>query len=274
MTGPQPGPYPQYPGGSGFPAEQPKPPLPDTVRNAFYLMLAGAGLQALGLLSALVQLDTIKRQIRERLLDGSVAISDVDRMVNVGIATIFVIGLIGVALWIWMAYANRAGKNWARITATVFFGISTVSLLGNIAARSSNSTMSAGSSDTTLGTILTVLTWLVGLGAIIFLYNRKSSTYFRPPAAPYGYQPPGGQQGYGQQGYGQQGYGQQGYGQQGYGQQGYGQQGYGQQGYGQQGYGQQGQPGYGQGAPPAPPPDAPPPGPSPSDGPENMPPPR
>lgn len=252
MTGPQPGPYPQYPGGAGLPAEQPKPPPPDTVRNAFYLMLAGAALQAIGLLSALVQLNTIRRQIRQRLLDGSVAASDIDRMTNIAITTIFVIGLIGVALWIWMAFTNRAGKNWARITATVFFAISTVSLLGNIAARSADSTMSAGSSSTTLGTILTVLTWIVGLAAIILLYNRKSGAYFKPPAAPYGYQPPG-PSGYppGDPGAGQ----------------GYGQQGYGQQGYGQQGYGQG--PGSGQGAPP--------PGPPPSDrpgGPENMPPPR
>jgi hypothetical protein len=263
MTGPQPGPYPQYPGGAGFPAEQPKPPLPDTVRNAYYLMLAGAGLQAVGLLSALAQLDTIKRQIRERLIDRSAAVSDVDRMVNVGIATIFVVGLIGVALWIWMAFANRAGKNWARITATVFFGISTVSLLGTIAARSSSSAMSAGSSDTALGTILTVLMWIVGLAAIILLYNSKSSAYFKPPAAPYGYQPPG------SSGYPPAGPGPGPWSGQGYGQQGSGQQDYGQQGYGQQGYGQ----------PPGPGPagqEGPPPGPPPSDrpgGPENMPPP-
>jgi hypothetical protein len=31
--------------------------------------------------------------------------------------------LIGVGLWIWMAQMNKAGKNWARITSTVFFAI-------------------------------------------------------------------------------------------------------------------------------------------------------
>jgi hypothetical protein len=35
MSGPQPEPYPQYPGGGGMPPAPPKPPLPDTVRYAF-----------------------------------------------------------------------------------------------------------------------------------------------------------------------------------------------------------------------------------------------
>jgi hypothetical protein len=249
MSGPQPGPYPQYPGGAEPPAEQAKPPLPDTVQRAFYLMLAGAAIQAIGLLTALVQFGTIRDQIRERVAERADAQSiDVDTLINLTLTIIVVFGLIGVGLWIWMAFANRAGKNWARITATVFFALLTVSLLGNLASRSSDSTMPAGSSDTAVGTILSVLTWIVGLIAIIFLYNRKSTAYFKPKAAPYGYQPPG------DSGGGQ------------WPAQGYGQQGYGQQGYEQQGYEQGGQP-----------PSAPPPGPPPADrpgGPENMPPPR
>jgi hypothetical protein len=235
MTGPQPGPYPQYPGGSGLPAQQPKPPLPDPMRNAFYLMLAGAALQAIGLLSALAQIGTIRDQIAERVLtQPNPQNIDVDALVNVTIAVIVVFGLLGIGLWIWMAFANKAGKNWARITATVFFGILTVSLLINIAARSSDSTMTAGSSSTAIGTILTVLTWIVGLAAIILLYNRKSSAYFKPPSNAYGY-PPGPTSGYP---------------------------------YPPTGPG----PAPGQfGPPPAP---APPPGPPPSNGPENMPPPR
>lgn len=197
MTGPQPGPYPQYPGGGGMPAAQPKPPPPDTVQNAFYLMLAGAVLQTIGIVSALAQIGTIRDMIRERVADRPDASTiDVDSLVNIAIVTIVVVGLIGVGLWLWMAFANRAGKNWARITATVFFGISTLSLLSSLAARSSDSTMNIGSSETTIGTVLNVVIWLVGLATIIFLWHRRSGPYFKPPSYGYEYQPPGAAPGY------------------------------------------------------------------------------
>lgn len=205
MTGPQPGPYSQYPqypqypggGGGGMPAQQPKPPPPDPVRNAFYLMVAGAALQAIGIISALAQINTIRDIIRDRVRDQPDSSSvDVDSVVNVTIALIILVGLIGVALWLWMAFANRAGKNWARITATVFFAISTLSLFGSLASRSSDSTMAVGSSTTTVGTVLNVLLWLVGLAVIILLWHRRSGPYFKPPAYGYEYQPPGAASGY------------------------------------------------------------------------------
>jgi hypothetical protein len=197
MTGPQPGPYPQYPGGSGMPAPQPKPPPPDTVQNAFYMMLAGAALQAIGIISALAQINTIRDMIRDRVRERSDASTiDIDSVVNVSIASIIVVGLIGVALWLWMAFANRAGKNWARITATVFFAISTLSLLSNFAVSSSDSTMAVGSSGTTFGTVLNVLLWLVGLAAIILVWHGRSGPYFKRPSYGYEYQPPGAASGY------------------------------------------------------------------------------
>jgi hypothetical protein len=243
MTGPQPGPYPQYPGGSGMPAPQPKPPPPDTVQNAFYMMLAGAALQAIGIISALAQINTIRDMIRDRVRERSDASTiDIDSVVNVSIASIIVVGLIGVALWLWMAFANRAGKNWARITATVFFAISTLSLLSNFAVSSSDSTMAVGSSGTTFGTVLNVLLWLVGLAAIILVWHGRSGPYFKRPSYGYEYQPPGAASGYPPTGPG---------------------------------------PAPGQTAPPPgeppppgqPPPPGPPPG-SPPDGPQDMPPPR
>jgi hypothetical protein len=240
MTGPQPGPYPQYPGGGGMPVAAHKPPLPDTVQNAFYLMLAGAALQGIAILSALVQVGTIRDMIRDRVADRPDASTiDVDSLVTVSIVSIVVVGLIGVGLWLWMAFANRAGKNWARITATVFFAISTLSVVSGLAVRASDSTMSVGgSSNTAIGTVLNVVMWVVGLIAIILLYNKRSNAYFKPAASGYEYQPPGAASGYPATGPG---------------------------------------PAPGQTAPPAESSStgqAPPPGPPPSGGPEDMPPPR
>jgi hypothetical protein len=133
---------------------------------------------------------------------------DVDAVVNFTIGAVVVGGLIGVGLWIWMAFANRAGHHWARIVGTVFFGIATLSSVGTLAVVASGASTSMGSSGTPLGTALSILGWLIGLVVVILLWNRQSSDYFKPPPAAYGYgyQPPTQAPGYQPPGYQPPGY--------------------------------------------------------------------
>ena len=180
--------YPQYPGQSGMPA---KPPAPRTVQNAFYLMLAGAGLTLIGAIIGLTQTSTIRDTIRTQHPDYSS--TKVDSAVHAGVAFAAVFGLIEVGLWVWMAFANRSGKNWARITATVFFGISCLSIIGLLAASAGGSGPFSAQKASGIGVTLGVITWIVGLAAIVLLWNKQSRPYFKPPqygapgAAPYPY---------------------------------------------------------------------------------------
>ena len=77
-------------------------------------------------------------------------------------------GAVGAVLWLWMARANSQGKNWARITSSVFFALATVSLFSVLNAPS------------VLGVIFAVALWVVGLGAIILLWRGESSDFFKP----------------------------------------------------------------------------------------------
>jgi hypothetical protein len=192
MSGPQPGPYPQYPGGGGMPPAQPQRPLPDTVRNAFYLMLGGAALQVLGIIAGVAQIGEIRKQVREQLADDAgTTQSTVDAAVTTAVVFIIIIGLVGAGLWIWMAFANKAGKNWARITGTVFFGIATLGALFSLVSLASDSSGMAGSS-TVAGNVISLLGWAVGLAVVILLWHNRSSEFFKPQAEyGYGYQPPG-----------------------------------------------------------------------------------
>ena len=173
-----------------------KPPLPDTVRHAYNLMLAGGAVQALGILVLFTQTDQIREAVRESLRnEPNVTERTIDAGVTLGITLGVVFGLIGAGLWIWMAFANKAGKNWARITGTVFFGIATLSALTNLASAGDDNSAMAGTS-TGLGIAVSLLNWAIGLAVIILLWHPKSSGYFKPRAEySYGYQPPG-QQGY------------------------------------------------------------------------------
>ena len=44
------------------------------------------------------------------------------------VVTAVIGALIAIGLWLWMAWANRRGRNWARIVSAVFFGINTLDL--------------------------------------------------------------------------------------------------------------------------------------------------
>jgi hypothetical protein len=202
MTGPDP--YGNLPQNQGpAPVERSRPPVPSTVQNAFYAMLAGAALQALGILVGMLQIDALRDAVTESMRESDPTISQdtIDGVVSAAIGFSVVFGLIGVALWLWMAFANRAGKNWARITATVFFAISCVGLLISVlsaASGAAGNAVSAGAS-TVPGLVVSVLTWLVGLAAIILLWNKQSSAYFKPTSPYGGYgSPPGYGPGYGQ----------------------------------------------------------------------------
>ena len=84
-------------------------------------------------------------------------------------------GLIGAGLWLWMAWANKRGRSWARIVSTVFFAIATLGLIGSFAQA-----------NTIASRIITIVGWAIGLAALVFLWQRQSSDYYaavsRPPA--------------------------------------------------------------------------------------------
>ena len=65
----------------------------------------------------------------------------------------------------------QGGKNWARITSTVLFAIQTINVVAGAAAVASG-----GASR-----IYSIVIWLIGLGAIIFLWQRSSTEYFKAP---------------------------------------------------------------------------------------------
>jgi hypothetical protein len=188
-----PGPYPVFPQQQQQPYGMPaKPPIPATVQRAFVLMLVGAGLAIVNAVLSFLFEHQVSQKIDAAINAGQQVTNN-----SVTIASGAVGGIVGVGLWTWMAFANRAGHNWARITGTVFFGISCLSLLGDIAAFGLVSRWLGGGVMVVL-VIAGVVSWLVGLATLILLWRRESSAYFQPrPAQPpypgYGYpgMPPG-----------------------------------------------------------------------------------
>jgi hypothetical protein len=157
--------YQPYPTGGGSNQMAQRPSAPQSIQTAVKFMYAGAALSAISLIVGLATVGSLKSAIKSA--DPKFTASQVHSAEVVGVATVVIFGLIGIGLWIWMARANGAGKSWARVVASVLFGISTLELLlGGVRANSWFNLLFEG------------LVWLIGLGAIIFLYRRDSSEYY------------------------------------------------------------------------------------------------
>jgi hypothetical protein len=150
--------YDPYPSGGGGEA-------PKTVTYAVWLMYAGAAVSAISVIVALTQTGALRSTIKAD--NPSFSASQVSTSADLTIAAIIIGGLIGIGLWIWMAFMNKAGKNWARITGTVFFGIDTLALL-----------ISFARAEVAVSRIFTVIIWLVGLAAVILLWRKESTAFF------------------------------------------------------------------------------------------------
>jgi hypothetical protein len=167
--------YQSYPAGGGQMAQ--RPPQPSSVRIAMWLMYAGGALSLLSAILVLALGSRIKTDVDNALVKNNatlasegkktLTLSQIHSIASAYVVIIVVVLLISVALWIWMAWANGGGRPWARIVASVLFGLNTVFLFIGISR--------AGSS-----TLFTGLGWLIGLVAIIMLWQRASSAYFRP----------------------------------------------------------------------------------------------
>lgn len=162
--------YQPYPSGGQVPEPQrPEPPAP--VLTAVKLMYAGAAVSAISLIVTLLTIGGLKTAIRSR--DPSFTQTQLHSAEVVAVTFAVILGLIGIGLWIWMARANKAGKNWARITSTVFFGLDTLGLLASF-----------GQAETLLGRLVSLVVWLIGLGAIVMLWRKESSGYFAAAGPP------------------------------------------------------------------------------------------
>src|SRR5215472_14658663 len=157
--------YQPYPGAGQMP-EPVRPDPPESVLTAVKLMYAGAVVSAISLVVGLVTIGSLRTALRNAY--PTFTSSQLHTVEVTTVVFIVIIGLIGIGLWIWMAMANKRGGNWARITATVFFGLNTLSLLAGFARP-----------EPLASRLVALLIWLIGLGAIIMLWRSESTTFFK-----------------------------------------------------------------------------------------------
>ena len=120
-----------------------------------------------------VRIGDVKAAVRGQFLGHSLAVPQLKPLI---ITVWIVVGLVVIALWLWMAQANGQGRNWARILSTVLFGLATLQLIGDLQQAVSP----AGTVEPVLGLLLAAPAWLPGLAAVWLLWRPASSAFFKP----------------------------------------------------------------------------------------------
>lgn len=151
-----------YPGGGQSPEAGPQPP--GSVVNAVRLMYAGAAVTVITLVLSLFTLGSLKTSIRDNnpKLTPSQVSTDATTL-EIGLVIYL---LIGIALWLLTARMSRAGRSWARMLGTVLFAVDTLLLLFSVVQTGA------------AGSLFSLLPWVIGLAAVVFLWRRDSSEFF------------------------------------------------------------------------------------------------
>ena len=144
---------------------------PASITRAVQLMYVGAALSLAGLAVTWATKNQLHDKVASAKAGTTLTPTQVDAAVNAGLIFGTVAALIGVGLWIWMAAANRAGRSWARIVATVLGGLNLVLTLIGLGQSSG------------LSIVLLLLTVVLAVVILVLLWRPASSAYYQAKSA-------------------------------------------------------------------------------------------
>ena len=143
---------------------------PRPVLNAVRLMCAGAVLELAVLVTVLVTLSSVRSAIVQDFTTAQWHTAMLTQIVPIGAGAPIVAGL-----WLWLAWANGRGYDWARSAFMALFGLVTLGLLiglGEGAAVYAPADM-----------IATAVPWLVGLAAMGLIFSKRAGPYYQQEPA-------------------------------------------------------------------------------------------
>jgi len=79
---------------------------------------------------------------------------------------------VAVGVWLWMAWAHRRGRYWARVVFAATFGLAT---LGLLSALAESAAIVAPADLVAAATI-----WIVHAAAVLLIFSKSSAPFFRP----------------------------------------------------------------------------------------------
>jgi hypothetical protein len=143
---------------------------PRPVLNAVRLMCAGAALELAVMVTVLVTLGSVRSVIVQDFTAEQWHSTVLSQIVPVLAGAPII-----AALWLWLAWANGRGHDWARPAFMALFGLLTLQLLIGLG----EDTLLYAPADL----IALTVPWLAGLAAMVLIFSKTAGLYYQPESA-------------------------------------------------------------------------------------------
>lgn len=157
-------------GRAPFSGVQAKPSAPKEILISFWLLIAAAVVFAIYMLMNLLVLNSdkarsmVESEMKKSAAGGStLSGAQMDMVFSIVVAVIVIGAVIGIAVYLLVAFMAKNGRNWARVLGTVFAALSLLFLASGF-----------------VGVIMVLL----GVAAVVLMYLKPSAAYFRASKAP------------------------------------------------------------------------------------------
>jgi hypothetical protein len=143
----------------------PAAPRPRTVRAAVTLMLAGAAAELAVLVSTIVTMGAVRTAVAARDA-AAVQAATVHQVADIAVAP------LAIGLWLWLAWANGRGEDWARLVSAACFALISMSLITALAQ--------SAMTFAPVTTIAAAVEWFLGLCSVVLIFTPAAFRYYRP----------------------------------------------------------------------------------------------
>jgi hypothetical protein len=150
---------------------------PRTVLYAVRLMYLGAATQLAVLITVILTAGHIRAAVQTAMAayHNPAVTAQVMHAVNIDLVLDEVVIPVLIVVWLFMAWANGMGYDWARVAAVSLFGLSCAGLLIDLAQSTAKYAPAA--------LISSGVNWVIGLAAVVLILQRQSGPYYvRRPA--------------------------------------------------------------------------------------------
>jgi hypothetical protein len=150
---------------------------PRTVLHAVRLMYLGAVTQLAVLITVILTAGHIRAAVQAALVayHNPATTAQVMHLVNVDLVTDWVVMPVAIVAWLFTAWANGMGYDWARLVAIGLFSLFSLGMLIDLAQ--------GGATYATAAVIASGVEWVIGLVAVAFTLRKQSWPYYvRHPA--------------------------------------------------------------------------------------------
>jgi hypothetical protein len=146
----------------------PAAPRPRTVRAAVRLMLAGAAAELAALITVIATVGSVRAAIaaHDTAAAHLLMVHEVIDMAAMPVA---------IGFWLWLAWANGKGEDWARLLSAACFGVLTLGMLGLMSLHAATYAPAA--------MIAAAIVWAIGLASVVLIFTPAAGRYYRPGLA-------------------------------------------------------------------------------------------